>query len=265
MSVLAVVLCFLESLYPVATPRRSLATHFTTTGEIIMKDTLKPPYIRNIGQRGDITIWVVDGIYVRSHLDEEFTNCAQHYAFKCVPKNEFWLDKEAQEDEQQFFIDHLLVEYELMKKGVPYDDALEAGDKKEQSERARAGDIRKVIAKRGLPDPTKVHLQLWKKLETGVSVWIVDGRLVRSVFDIDFTEGGHDHVYEFVPRNEVWIDNDLEEIERPYVLLHELHERNLMGKGWTYNKAHENSSKLEYHCRHHPNELHEALASEGWE
>jgi hypothetical protein len=82
---------------------------------------------------------------------------------------------------------------------------------------------------------------------------------------VDFTEGGHDHVYEFVPENEVWIDNDLEEAERPYVLLHELHERNLMSKGWTYSRAHEDSSRIEYHCRHHPNELHEALAKEGWE
>ena len=85
---------------------------------------------------------------------------------------------------------------------------------------------------------------------------------MRSGFDDDFTEGGHDYVYEFVPQNEVWIDNDLEELERPYVLLHELHERNLMAKGWTYSKAHEDSSKLEYHFRHHPNELHDALAAE---
>jgi len=49
----------------------------------------------------------------------------------------------------------------------------------------------------------KVHVRLWKKLETPVSVWIIDGRLVRSVFDVDFTEGGHDYVYEFVPQNEV--------------------------------------------------------------
>ena len=69
-----------------------------------------------------------------------------------------------------------------------------------------------------------------RKLESGLSVWIINGRLVRSGFDDDFTEGGHDYVYEFVPRDEIWIDNDLEEVERPYVLLHELHERNLMAK-----------------------------------
>jgi hypothetical protein len=230
-----------------------------------MPKALKPPYLKKAGQRGKISIWVVDGTYVRTHLDEEFTNYGQHFAFDCIPENEFWLDKEAAGDEQKFFIDHLLIEHKLMARGVPYDDALEAADKAEMAERKRAGDIRKLTKGGSLPDPAKVHVRLWKALESGVSVWIVDGRLVRSVFDDDFTEGGHDHVYEFVPEKEVWIDNDLEEAERPYVLLHELHERNLMEKGWTYTKAHEDSSKIEYHCRHHPNELHDALSQEGWE
>ena len=230
-----------------------------------MQTELKPPYLRKVGVRGKITIWVVDGTYVRTHLDEEFTNFGQPLVFDCIPKDEFWLDKEAKEDEQHFFVDHLLVEHRLMLKGVPYDDALEAADKVEMAERKRSGDIKKLIGPGGLPEPTKAHVTLWKKLTSGVSVWIVDGRLVRSVFDNDFTEGGHDHVYEFVPTDEVWIDNDLEEAERPYVLFHELHERNLMAKGWTYDKAHEDSSRLEYHYRHEPNQLHDALVSEGWE
>jgi hypothetical protein len=230
-----------------------------------MEQQLKAPYLKKVGQRGTITIWVVDGTYVRTYLDEEFTNYGQPLNFSCIPKNEFWLDKEAKEDEQKFFIDHLLIEHRLMAQGVLYDDALDAADKQEMAERKRAGDVRKVIGKGGLPDASKVHVRLWKKLTSAVSVWIVDGRLVRSVFDDDFTEGGHDYVYEFVPQNEVWIDNDLEEAERPFVLLHELHERNLMAKGWDYDHAHEDSSKIEYHFRHHPNELHIALTKEGWE
>ena len=237
----------------------------TPKGQNMKTPLIKLPYIKKVGQRGNISIWVVDGTYVRTHLDEEFTNYGQHYGFKCIPKDEFWLDKEAQEDEQSFFIDHLLVEHRLMEKGVPYDDALEVADKQEMAERKKAGDVQKLTAGGNLPDPTKVHVRLWKKLENGISVWIIDGRFVRSVFDVDFTEGGHDYVYEFVPQNEVWIDNDLEEAERPYVLLHELHERNLMAKGWTYSKAHEDSSRIEYYCRQHPNELHSELAKEGWE
>jgi hypothetical protein len=230
-----------------------------------MTDTLKPPYLKSAGERGRIKIWIVDGTYVRTHIDEEFTNYGQHYNFTYIPRDEFWIDKEGEPDELTFFIDHLLVEHRLMARGVSYDSALEAADKAELAERRKSGDVAKLTQRGNLPDPTKVHVRLWKKLENGVSVWIIDGRLVRSVFDVDFTEGGHDHVYEFVPENEVWIDNDLEEAERPYVLLHELHERNLMAKGWDYDRAHEDSSKIEYHCRHHPEELHLALANEGWE
>ena len=94
-----------------------------------------------------------------------------------------------------FFIDHLLVEHRLMARGVPYDKALVEADRVEKRERRRAGDVRRLTHQgKDLPDGHEVHVRLWKKLENGVSVWIVNGRLVRSVFDIDFTEGGHDYV-----------------------------------------------------------------------
>lgn len=230
-----------------------------------MTEAAKHPYVEKIDQRGNINIWVVDGTYIRTHIDEEFTNYGQHYNFAYIPENEFWIDKEGKKDETKFFIHHLLIEHRLMAKGVPYDKALDAADRAELVERKKSGDVGKLTHGSNLPDAKKVHVRLWKMLTSGVGVWIIDGRLVRSVFDVDFTEGGHDYVYEFVPQNEVWIDNDLEEAERPYVLLHELHERNLMAKGWNYDRAHEDSSKIEYHCRHNPNELHSTLAKEGWE
>jgi len=230
-----------------------------------MAKPLKPPYIRQLDERGDLQVWIVDGSYIRGHVDEEFTNFGQHYRFPFIPLNELWLDQESASDEQQFFIDHLLVEHRLMSKGESYEKALVAADRAEQKERSRTGDVAR-LTHHGykLPDGREVHKRLWKELENGVGVWIVSGRMVRSVFDVDFTEGGHDYVYEFVPQNEVWIDDDIVEPERPYVLLHELHERNRMAAGWPYSKAHAESSRLEYRCRHHPNELHEALDAEGW-
>jgi hypothetical protein len=228
-------------------------------------EKLKPPYMQMIDQRGDYKIWIVDGPYIRGHVDEEFTNFGQHYRYPYIPDKEFWLDQEAEQDERRFFIEHLLVEHDLMAKGATYDDALIKADQAERKERRRSGDIRKVTHQgKALPDAGKVHEHLWKKLEEGVSVWIVNGRLVRSAFDIDFTAGGHDHVYEFVPEKEVWIDDAIEERERGFVLLHELHERNRMESGWPYSKAHDESSRLEFRCRHHPDELHDALANEGW-
>jgi hypothetical protein len=226
---------------------------------------LSPPYISLAEERGGLKIWIVDGSYVRGHIDEEFTNFGQHFRFPYIPLDELWLDQEAEHDERQFFIDHLLVERRLMKAGRPYAEAIVDADRQERRERRLAGDVRKST-KGGsvLPAGQTMHESLWKKLEDGVSVWIVNGRQVRSTFDIDFTEGGHDKVYEFVPAGEVWIDDAIIEAERGYILLHELHERNRMSSGWPYSKAHAESSRMEYHCRQHPDELHDALAAEGW-
>jgi hypothetical protein len=230
-----------------------------------MPDSLKPPYLQKDEMRGDNQVWIVDGAYIRGHIDEEFTNFGQHFRYPYIPENEFWIDQEGDPDERAFFVDHLLVEHELMAKGASYGDALTQADRVERKERRRAGDIRKLTQDgKEMPDASRVHERLWKKLENGVSVWIVSGRLVRSAFDIDFTAGGHDHVYEFVPEGEVWIDDDIEEGERGVVLLHELHERNRMAQGLPYSKAHAESSHLEFRCRRHPDELHDALASEGW-
>jgi hypothetical protein len=230
-----------------------------------MPDSLKPPYLSKDAKRGDLQVWIVDGSYVRGHVDEEFTNFGQHFRYPYIPADELWIDREAEDDERPFFIDHLLIEHRLMARGMSYEKALEAADREERKERRRAGDVRQLTRRgRKLPDGKEVHERLWKRLENGVSVWIVSGRLVRSVFDIDFTAGGHDHVYEFVPTGEVWIDGDIAEPERGYVLLHELHERNRMAEGVPYSRAHADSSRLEYHCRHHPDELHDALAAEGW-
>jgi hypothetical protein len=231
-----------------------------------MSHILKPAYIEKVDERGDIQIWTVDGSYIRGHVDEEFTNFGQHYRYPYIPLKEFWIDREAKHDEHQFFIDHLLMEYRLMEQGVPYEKALTKADHEERKERRRAGDvIRMTHHGKMLLDGKDVHERLWKKLENGVSVWIVNGSLVRSIFDIDFTQGGHDCVYEFVPENEIWIDDAIIETERGFVLLHELHERNLMAKGWPYSKAHAESSRLEYRCRHHPDELHDKLIKEGWD
>lgn len=224
----------------------------------------KRPYLKKIAKRREITIWQVDGAYIRTHLDEEFSNFGHHYSFSFIPKDEFWID-EASPDETKFFLHHLLVEYRLCKKGLSQEEARERANASELRLRKKAGDVQKLTRGGTLPNPENVHVSLWKKLEKPLSIWMVNGRLVRSVFDIDFTEGGHGHVYEFIPNDEVWIDNDVTDAERPYVLLHELHERSLMENGMDYDRAHEKSSLIEKRARRHPDQLHQALASEGWE
>ena len=222
----------------------------------------REPYVRELSAAGGLTVWVVDGAYVRNNIDIEFTNFGQHFVFKFIPLNELWLDVEAQPDERKFFVDHLVAERALMQRGVPYDSAVDAADRIEIVERKAAGDLAKVVGPAGPRDPSKTHITLLETTPSRVSEWLVDGRLVRSAFDIEFTEGGHDYVYDYVPKNEVWIDNDLTSAERPFVILHELHERNLMAKGWTYEAAHADADKSELYARHHPGEIQEAITHE---
>ena len=223
------------------------------------------PRQQYIGKFGDLAAWHVDGSWVRKNIDEEFTNYGHHYTFKRIPKGELWLDGETSSDEVKFYIGRLRVEYHLFEKGVDEETIRQRANAHERRQRIRAGDVRKVTKKKTMPQPADMHERLWKALPGGVQIWFVKGRLVRSVYDVEFTEGGHEHVYEFIPRDEVWIDNDINADEQGFVLFHELHERNLMAEGMDYDKAHEEASRLELYYRKHPPELHEALAKEGWE
>jgi len=224
-------------------------------------------YLKKIDTRGPITVWIVDGQKIRTKVEREFTNFGQHYRFSCIPENEFWLDKEAKPNERRFFIDHLLIEWLAMREGLSYRKAIAIAAQKETAERNKTDDLKKVTVKKGKLDPKKAHVRLIRELIWGkekIKVWIVNGRLIRSGWYVDFTEGGHDFVYKFVPKNEVWIDDDLFARERPYVLLHELNERLLMSKGMTYPAAHKRSSKIEWEARKDERVLIESLRGLGW-
>ncbi len=221
----------------------------------IVDEIMQKPYIKQIDTISKFTVWLVDGKYIRENIDEEFTNFGQHYRFKFIPLNEFWIDHERVPGEEYFFIHHLLVENRLMAAGMSYRQAIDKADLAEKRERRKVD-----IGQKGLrvkPTPEKlamIHGRLLKTYCKYLSIWIVDGRAVRDLYDIDFTEGGHDKVYPFVPPGEIWLDDDLTPGERKFVLLHELHERHLMSGGMSYPQAHYDSSHIEYYCRQHPEE-----------
>jgi hypothetical protein len=223
------------------------------------------PYIKKIETVADFDVWFVDGKYIREKIDEEFTNFGQHYRFRFVPKHEFWIDEERTPGEEHFFIDHLLLENRLMAGGMGYDQAIAKADQAELKERRKVDFLNKGL-KPGMSDQEvvkKVHLEKLEKYSTpSLHVWVADGEIVRDKFFIDYTEGGHDKVYHFIPAGEVWLDDDLELKERKYVLLHEVHERFLMSGGMKYYPAHRSASHIEYYCRHHPGELDKKLAEE---
>lgn len=229
------------------------------------KGVLRKIYLKKLLSVSGFKVWIVNGKYIRDNIDKEFTNYGQYYQFRFIPKDEFWIDKERNPGEEKYFIESMFVMNRLILKGVEIKDAAKVADRIEKRERSKSKLMKqevKIKKNKGNLLET-VYKNLLKKYSfENLKVWIVNGELVRDLFFLDFTEGGHDKVYNFIPKNEIWIDDDLGLAERKFVFLHELHERNLMSKGMDYDNAHKSSSKIEYYCRKHPNKLDKCLRKE---
>lgn len=224
---------------------------------------MRKPYLSKLISVGEFEVFIVDGSYVRKNLNEEFTNFGQHFRFKFIPKKEFWLDKEFSPGEFTFYINHLITEYFLMSRGMNYKKAIIKADSSEQKERMKSSYFLKYKKNYRKNLLKGIHKKLLKKYSSdNLKVWVVNGELVRDFYFIDFTEGGHDKVYNFVPKGEIWLDDDLSKRERKFVLLHEVHERNLMLKGLKYPEAHHSSSIIEHKCRKYPFLLNRYLRKE---
>lgn len=98
--------------------------------------------------------------------------------------------------------------------------------------------------------------------ETGLNVWLVDGKAVREQFNEDFIGGGHHYVYDFVPENDIWLENTLVKDEIPFFLLHEMHEENKMRSGAEYQKAHNDASAVELEARKLPQNVKQMIREE---
>lgn len=226
---------------------------------------IKKAYIKKFSDISGFKVWIVSGKYIRDNINEEFTNFGEHYSFKFIPKNEFWIDKERNPGEEKYFIDSMLAMSRLIAKGISCKDAAKVADRIERKERAKSKLMKNELKiKKSKRNVIKtVYKSLIKKYSNKkIKIWIVKGELVRDLFFLDFTEGGNDKVYSFIPENEVWIDDDLSLTERKFVLLHELHERNLMSLGKSYDSAHRSSSEIEYFCRKHPKMLEKYIRKE---
>lgn len=205
------------------------------------------PYVRRLDIVGRMHFYEVNGQYVRDEVDPDFTNFAQHFAKKYVPEWEGWIDRGAPRDEQLRFEKHMLIEHRLMAGGMVYEKALEIADRYERADRRRA-----------IPEPPDATgrekayaVELYRLEQVGpIHIMIVDEAKVRAWFFNDFTEGGHDLVYPFIPPNSVWVGNEQAKGEWVYTIAHELYERHLMSQGMKYHQAHQAALRVEWAMRH---------------
>lgn len=84
-----------------------------------------------------------------------------------------------------------------------------------------------------------------------ISICLVDGDKVKQLYDMNFVEGGHDLIYNFIPSKEIWIDFNLDKHDYKYIILHEFVERELMiTMGIAYKIAHNCANIVEKEARY---------------
>jgi len=85
-----------------------------------------------------------------------------------------------------------------------------------------------------------------------VDTYLVAGEEVRDWISPALCLGGHDRVYKWIPKGEIWIEDHMGHRETDTIAFHELRERALMLTGMTYNQAHKIAEAEENKLRHAP-------------
>jgi hypothetical protein len=209
-----------------------------------------------IGKEGKYDIWIVDGNQVRLKIFSSFLYGGNEQRYPFNPKGEIWIDNAISCEEYYLTLAHELNERHLMAKfGWTYITAHDSSLSLEQTIRHRnlelcmaheaslgkvsATDFSNIKEIRGIPDSIQLQNIYRIPLGTsdGISIWIVDGYMVRKNVYPDFGFSGNDFSYHFIPANEVWIDGQVSCEETEYSIATELKERELMKKGKSYDDA----------------------------
>lgn len=221
-------------------------------------------HIKRIQSSEGISIWLVDGERVRKEVNENFVQSGHHARFSFIPTDEFWIDANTDSREYPFFIDRFFAEHILIRSGIKLAEAetLAADIERHEREEALSDKLRKLRNQRKALIE-KIHRKPFAPYHSDqFGIWIVDGKIVRDLVFLEYDAGGHDRVYPWIPKDEIWIEQALSEKERPFILLHELHERFLMGEGKYYPEAHHGATIIEDRFRNNPKTLNDRIDEE---
>jgi len=160
----------------------------------------------------------VDAARIRNTIDTDFSGIGSHADYPYIPLGEMWIDKWMRSEKDLFVA---LWKLERSMRGKPFRLIREKAKKTFVVAKAAKLVVKKTVRK----GPLKILY--------------VDGASVRKGFDPYFLLGGHDLVYPYIPKHEVWVDDRQDPKETKYTLIHELDERERMAKGLSYDDAHD--------------------------
>jgi hypothetical protein len=215
------------------------------------------------GKNGNYNIWIIDGNKVRQKIYKEFLYGGNEQRYVFNPRGEIWIDNAISCEEFDLTVAHELNERHLMAKfGWTYEAAHDSSLSLEQVIRHKnleictthEASLKKVSVldsynKKEIPNlPDSIKLQnIYRVPEgtrDGISIWVVDGYLVRRNFYPDFGFSGNDLAYHFIPPKEIWIDGQVSCEETEYSIALEMKERQLMLEGKSYGEAYEEAVEM---------------------
>ncbi len=215
-----------------------------------------------MGIKDGYELWVVDGAKIRETIYPEFLYGGNGQRYRFEPEKEIWIDNTISAEEYRYTLAHELNEHKLMQQfGYTYYAAhdsslrierlMRLADEKESSEFEKSlgkvavldCDSLKEIAE--LPDSVYLKNVFRQHLDDrdGVAIWIVDGAVIRKELYPDFGLSGNDLAYYFIPRNEIWIDEQTSCQEIEISIVSELTERKFLAEGRGYDYAYDQSVK----------------------
>jgi hypothetical protein len=209
-----------------------------------------------IGKKDNYDIWIVDGNQVRLKIFSSFLYGGNEQRYPFNPKGEIWIDNAISCEEYYLTLAHELNERHLMAKfGWTYIASHDSSLSVEQTIRhyneeicrAHESVLKKVVATdydnikeiKSIPD--SIYLQNIYRVPVdtldGISIWIVDGYMIRKNIYPDFGFSGNDLSYHFIPPKEIWIDGQVSCEETEYSIATEMMERKGIESGKSYDDA----------------------------
>jgi hypothetical protein len=221
-----------------------------------------------MGKKSNYDIWIVDGNRVRENIYKEWLYGGNEQRYIFNPKGEIWIDNDISCEEYDLTVAHELNERHLMAKfGWTYETAHDSSLMLEQVIRrqnkevcdAHEASLVKVSVLdsynikeiRNLADSIKLQniYRIPEGTRDGISIWVVDGYLIRKNIYPDFGFSGNDLSYHFIPPKEIWIDGQVSCEETEYSIALEMNERKLMSQGTSYSDAYEDAVQMVQNSR----------------
>lgn len=201
-------------------------------------------------------VYSVDESAIRSSKSEyeEFTNFATRLDFpNLIPEGEIWVSEEDDKSEIDFYVMNAAKQLQLVEQGENPIEAYKKALQFEKNAREKVNNVKFNPHLSNGSNRNEIYIEKYETIKTkdqSIIVWIINGILVRQLFKTDFVEGGHGYIYQWIPNDEIWIEQDLKNDEIDFIIYHEFIELILMkDKKIDYQKAHEVAAKKEFEMR----------------